>query len=76
MVIMPRKSLSKRFCGEGIVSETVYPGKEWRVGFQASYWTARSHDSTTFNPGDFVRVIEIDIENLRLLIEPIDERRQ
>lgn len=72
--LMPKRSSQKRFYGEGIVSEMVYPGKEWRVEFKASYWTARSYYSTTFKPGDFVRVVEIDLEDLTLLIEPIGER--
>lgn len=69
--LSPRKAPSKRIAGEGIVSEIVYPGVEWRVEFRASYWTARSNCSTVFEPGVFVRVVDIDTENLLLLIEPI-----
>jgi membrane protein implicated in regulation of membrane protease activity len=69
--VSPRKAPLKRMTGEGIVSETVYPGIEWRVEFRASYWTARSNCSTAFEPGAFVRIVEIDTENLLLLIEPI-----
>jgi membrane protein implicated in regulation of membrane protease activity len=68
--LSPKKASSKRMSGEGIVSEIVYPGKEWRVEYRASYWTARSNRSKAFKPGDFVRVVEIDAENLMLLIEP------
>lgn len=69
--LSPRNAHSQYINGEGIVSEIVYPGIEWRVEFRASYWTARSHFSTAFEPGVFVRVVEIDTENLMLLIEPV-----
>lgn len=69
--LLPRKTSSSRLCGEGMISEIVYPGKEWRVDFQATYWTARSACSMTCEPGDFVRVVGIDTENIMLLIEPI-----
>lgn len=69
---LTRKMPENRLNGVGIISETIYPDKTWRVEFQATYWFARSTCSMTFKPEDFVRVVGMDVDDLTLLIEPMN----
>jgi hypothetical protein len=42
---------------EGKVTKIIYPGKKWRVKFEATEWFAYSEASTNFQVDDFVRVV-------------------
>lgn len=64
-----RKLNSTNMSEEGVVDEVVHQGREWRIQFQASYWTARSHHLITLVPGDLVRIIGRD--NITLLVESV-----
>ncbi|MEL7331802.1 MAG: NfeD family protein [Cyanobacteria bacterium J06560_2] len=55
--------------GEGVVLETVRPGKEWVVRVDDVYWHAIAAAENNFSPGDRIRVIRQ--EKTKLIISPI-----
>lgn len=59
---------------EGKVKAVVEPGKIWWVWHNATAWSARSHTSADFRPGDWVKVI--DRQGSTLIIEPWEPSQQ
>jgi membrane protein implicated in regulation of membrane protease activity len=52
---------------QAIVTDMIAPGEKGQVAYQGSWWTARSQQLRTFNPGQIVYVVARD--NLTLYIE-------
>ncbi|PSB06569.1 hypothetical protein C7B61_16880, partial [filamentous cyanobacterium CCP1] len=47
----------------------IQPGKNGRVRFQGSWWSARCEQDVTILPGEVVRVV--GRQNITLIVEPM-----
>ena len=67
-MFLNKKKTSENSLEEGIVTEVAREGKEWIVRVHGIYWHARSQSSSSFEPGDIVRVTGRN--GVKLLITP------
>lgn len=68
--LLPKQTTATSSYQEGRVTKIIYPGKKWRVQFEATEWFAYSESSTKFQLGDFVRVVG-RVNATTLLIAPV-----
>lgn len=66
MFFWKRHSQFAKELGTGVIDKVVSSGYRYRIYFRGSWWSARSENPSSFQPGDIVRVTSR--ENLTLLI--------
>ena len=62
-------AIDRDYCGQAIVSETIYPEHLGRIQFQGSWWSAWCEQDVVLTPGKVVQVI--GRRNITLLVQPV-----
>jgi membrane protein implicated in regulation of membrane protease activity len=74
LALFPTKKIGSALEQEGKIDEIVEQGKVWRVWHKATFWFARSHRRSNFQPGDWVKIV--GREGTVLFIEPVEDKEQ